>query len=278
MLKQRIITAVILAPIVVAGLFLLPPMGFALFTAAVLAIGGWEWANLAGVSRQAGRIGYALALMLAMVLFYQVPVLPMLMVVGVFWLGAFFLVHAYPERVSLWAPMGLQLAMGLVVLVGAWLALNHLRSGELSLAGQGNNLLLILYTFLVVWAADIGAYFSGKAFGRRKLAPSVSPGKSWAGVYGGLGVVFLLATAVMVWLEPTPAQWVLFTLFSLATAFVSVLGDLLVSMLKRHRGIKDTSQLLPGHGGIMDRIDSLVAAIPVLALCFTLAGWLLPAA
>lgn len=278
MLKQRVITAVILAPIVVGGLFFLPPLEFAFFTAAVLAIGGWEWANLAGIVRQSGRCGYAAAILLLMLLLYQAPVVPMLLLVALCWLAAFFLVYSYPNRVAAWSPPALQLLMGVPVLVGAWLALNHLRSGSFSLGSLDNNLLLILYTFLIVWAADIGAYFAGRAFGRRKLAPAVSPGKSWAGVYGGLATVFVLATAVMVWLEPSVSQWLLFTLFSLVTALVSVLGDLLVSMLKRHRGLKDTSQLLPGHGGIMDRIDSLVAAIPILALCFTLAGWLVPAA
>jgi len=167
--------------------------------------------------------------------------------------------------------------MGVAVLAGAWLALNHLRVGHLQLGDASSNLLLILYTFLVVWAADIGAYFAGRALGKRKLAPAVSPGKTLAGVWGGLVAVALLAAAVGLWLELPRMVLFQFLLVSLITAVASVFGDLFESMLKRHRGIKDSSQLLPGHGGLLDRLDSLVIAIPVLALCFTALGWLVPA-
>jgi phosphatidate cytidylyltransferase len=133
---------------------------------------------------------------------------------------------------------------------------------------------VILYIFLVVWVADIGAYFAGRAFGKAKLAPRVSPGKSWAGVWGGLAAVALLAIVASLLANAGVAEAMLLVVASLVTGFVSVLGDLLESMLKRFRGIKDSSQLLPGHGGIMDRIDSLTAAIPVFALMITLLGWL----
>ena len=122
--------------------------------------------------------------------------------------------------------------------------------------------------------ADIGAYFAGRAFGKAKLAPRVSPGKSWAGVWGGLAAVALLAIVASLLANAGVAEAMLLVVASLVTGFVSVLGDLLESMLKRFRGIKDSSQLLPGHGGIMDRIDSLTAAIPVFALMITLLGWL----
>lgn len=281
MLKQRIITALILAPIVVGGLFFLPPVGFALFTAAALAIAGWEWANMAGITRQPGRCAYGVGLLLLMALLYQLPpqsVLPVLWLTVLWWALALGLVSAYPKGSPAWGSPALCLLMGVPVLVGAWLGLNHLRSGQLSLGQWDNNLWLILYTFVVVWAADIGAYFAGRRFGKRKLAPRVSPGKSWAGVYGGLAVVFLLAVAVAWVAQLSLWQGGALVAVSLVTAAVSVLGDLLESMLKRHRGIKDSSQLLPGHGGVMDRVDSLVAAIPVLALCFTQLGWLSPLA
>ncbi|TVP54989.1 MAG: phosphatidate cytidylyltransferase [Halomonadaceae bacterium] len=281
MLKQRIITALILAPIVVGGLFFLPPMGFALFTAAALAIAGWEWANMAGFSQQRGRCLYAAGLLLLMGLLYQLPaaaVLPVLWLTLIWWLLALALVIAHPRGQAISGHRGLRLLMGVPVLVGAWLGLNHLRAGELTLGQWDNNLFLILYTFVVVWGADIGAYFTGRHFGGRKLAPHVSPGKSWAGVYGGLAVVLLLAMGVS-WLAGlSPGQAVLLVAVSLFTAGASVLGDLLESLLKRVRGIKDSSQLLPGHGGVMDRVDSLVAAIPVLAFCFTQLGWLTPVA
>ena len=276
MLKQRVITAVILAPIVVGGLFLLPPTGFAVFTGALLAIAGWEWANLSGFEGGLQRWGGALVLVVLMGVFQALPVVPLLGALAVFWLLVAALVAAYPAGAGFWDPRPVRLSLGILVLVGAWLALNHLRAGELALGHTRNNLLLILYTFLVVWGADIGAYFAGRAFGRRKLAPAVSPGKTWAGVWGGLAVVTVLALAVAWWLDLAGIAVIQFVLVSVLTALASVLGDLFESMLKRHRGIKDSSQLLPGHGGILDRIDSLVVAIPVLASCFTLLGWLTP--
>jgi phosphatidate cytidylyltransferase len=152
--------------------------------------------------------------------------------------------------------------------------LNHLRTGGFHFGELSDNRLAILYIFFVVWVADIGAYFAGRAFGKAKLAPRVSPGKSWAGVWGGLAAVALLAIAASLLAAAGPAEMMLLIVATLVTGFVSVLGDLLESMLKRFRGIKDSSQLLPGHGGIMDRIDSLTAAIPVFALIITLLGWL----
>lgn len=276
MLKQRVITAVVLAPIVVGGLFLLPPTGFAVFTGALLAIAGWEWANLAGFVGGIQRWVFALVLIALMAVFEALPVLPLLGLLAVFWLLVAGLVAAYPRATAVWDPRPVRLTLGALALVGAWLALNHLRGGELILGHTGNNLLLILYTFLVVWGADIGAFFAGRAFGRRKLAPSVSPGKTWAGVWGGLAVVAVLALAVGWWLDLAGMAVMQFLLVSLLTALASVLGDLFESMLKRHRDIKDSSQLLPGHGGVLDRIDSLLVAIPVLASCFTLLGWLTP--
>lgn len=276
MLKQRVITAVILAPIVIGGLFLLPPAGFAVFTGALLAVAGWEWANLAGFHSGVPRWGVAIVLMALMAVFQALPVVPLLGALAMLWLFVAVIVAAYPGAVRVWEPRPVRLLLGILVLIGAWLALNHLRSGELVLGHTTNNLLLILYTFLVVWGADIGAYFAGRAFGGRKLAPAVSPGKTWAGVWGGLAVVAGLALAVAWWLGLAGLAVTQFVLVSLLTALASVLGDLFESMLKRHRGIKDSSQLLPGHGGVLDRIDSLMVAIPVLAACFTLLGWLTP--
>ncbi|MEQ6884393.1 phosphatidate cytidylyltransferase [Salicola sp. Rm-C-2C1-2] len=276
MLKQRVITALVLAPIVLGGVFMLPPEGFAVFTGALLAIAGWEWANLSGFVGGVQRWVFALVLIAIMGVCKALPVVPLLGVMAAFWLLVTGLVVAYPRATALWEPRPVRLAFGGLALVGAWLALNHLRGGELVLGHTGNNLLLILYTLLMVWGADIGAYFAGRAFGRRKLAPAVSPGKTWAGVWGGVAVVAVLALAISCWLDLAATVVIQLLLVSLLTALASVLGDLFESMLKRHRDIKDSSQLLPGHGGVLDRIDSLLVAIPVLASCFTLLGWLTP--
>ncbi|MBD3655413.1 MULTISPECIES: phosphatidate cytidylyltransferase [Marinobacter] len=274
MLKTRIITALILAPIAIGGIFFLPPLGFALFTGAIITLGAWEWANMAGLTSQAARIGYAAAIAAVLFALLHVPALAVFWLALVWWVVCLQLVRRYPAGSEGWGSVPVRALMGLPVLVPAWVGLNHLRTGGLSFGEVDNNLLVILYVFCVVWVADIGAYFAGRAFGKAKLAPRVSPGKSWAGVWGGLAAVAVFALIVSQLAAASGSETLLLVLATLVTGAVSVLGDLLESMLKRFRGIKDSSQLLPGHGGIMDRIDSLTAAIPVFALIITQLGWL----
>ena len=154
--------------------------------------------------------------------------------------------------------------MGLLVLVPTAVACIYIRI-------QPQGAWLILMVVAVVACADIGAYFSGRAFGKHKLAPAVSPGKSWEGFWGGLGCSMLLALVVA---HATNGDnwWILLALV-IPTSLASVLGDLVESMIKRHRGLKDSSHILPGHGGLMDRLDSLTAAAPVFALGLMLSGW-----
>lgn len=274
MLKTRIITALILAPIAIGGIFFLPPLGFALFTGAIITIGAWEWANMSGLTSQGSRVGYAAMIAAVMFGLLNVPAVLVLWLALGWWLICFLLVRSYPAGSDRWGSVPARALMGLFVLVPAWVGLNHLRTGAFQFGDVANSLLVILYVFGVVWVADIGAYFAGRAFGKAKLAPRVSPGKSWAGVWGGLAAVTVFAVVVSLAVSASLEQTLLLVIASLVTGFVSVLGDLLESMLKRFRGIKDSSQLLPGHGGIMDRIDSLTAAIPVFALIITQLGWL----
>ncbi|WP_027831465.1 phosphatidate cytidylyltransferase [Marinobacter sp. HL-58] len=274
MLKTRIITALILAPIAIGGIFFLPPLGFALFTGAIITIGAWEWANMSGLVTPAARVAYALLVAAVLYGLLNVPAVAVLWLALVWWILCFLLVRSYPDGSDRWGSVPGRAIMGLLVLVPAWVGLNHIRTGGFQFGDTTNNLLVILYIFCVVWVADIGAYFAGRAFGKAKLAPRVSPGKSWAGVWGGLAAVAVFAVIVSTLASATVTQSLLLVVASLVTGLVSVLGDLLESMLKRFRGIKDSSGLLPGHGGIMDRIDSLTAAIPVFALMITLLGWL----
>lgn len=273
-LETRIITALVLAPIAIGGIFFLPPLGFALFTGAIITLGAWEWANMSGIGNPAGRIGYALAAAIILYGLLNVQFVAVLWLALLWWCICFFLVRSYPAGSEKWGSVPARALMGLFVLVPAWVGLNYLRTGGFQFGETTNNLLLILYVLCVVWAADTGAYFAGRAFGKAKLAPRVSPGKSWAGVWGGLVAVGAFALVASLLASAGVGQSVLLIVASLATGLVSVLGDLLESMLKRYRGIKDSSQLLPGHGGIMDRIDSLTAAIPVFALIITQLGWL----
>jgi phosphatidate cytidylyltransferase len=273
-LKTRIITALILAPIAIGGIFFLPPLGFALFTGAIITLGAWEWANLSGIEGQGGRVAYAAVIAGILYGLLNVPAVAVLWLALAWWSVSFLLVRSYPAGSAGWGSVPARAIMGLLVLLPAWVGLNHLRTGVLDFGTVSNSLWAILYVFCVVWVADIGAYFAGRAFGNAKLAPRVSPGKSWAGVWGGLAAVGVFALLVSLIVSASVPETAFLILASLATGLVSVLGDLLESMLKRFRGVKDSSQLLPGHGGIMDRIDSLTVAIPVFALIITQLGWL----
>jgi phosphatidate cytidylyltransferase len=261
MLKQRIITALILAPLALCGFFLLEGGSFALFIGAVVALGAWEWARLAGFETQSIRVLYATVVAVLLFLLYLLPGLaPWILVAAlIWWLAATWLVLTYPESSDHWSSVICKLVIGLLILLPAWQGLVLIKQEPM-----GN--WLILAVMVLVWGADIGAYFSGKAFGKRKLAPKVSPGKSWEGLYGGLAACLVITAVVGIfrgWSFPE----ILFALVCAAiVVLISVVGDLTESMFKRKSGVKDSSNLLPGHGGVLDRIDSLTAAIPVFAL------------
>jgi|TARA_R110000851_G_scaffold38308_2_gene98421 phosphatidate cytidylyltransferase len=261
-LKQRIITAAWLAPLVLAGLFGLDGGAFALFTALIVLLGTWEWANLAGITRAALRaqvVAVMAMLMLVMWLAGAATAAWPLWLAAAGWLINFYWVTRYPASGQQWQATTRRLAMGLWVLLPCWVGFNILRESGIA---------WLLFVLLLVWCADIGAYFVGRNWGKRKLAPRVSPGKSWEGVYGGLATTALLAIAFAVGLSLDIAGSLTLVLVTAIVTLTSVLGDLLESMLKRHRNIKDSSQLLPGHGGVLDRIDSLTAAIPLFALFY----------
>ena len=268
MLKQRIITAAILLPIALIGFFLLEGLAFALFIGLVVSLGAWEWARLAGFAGQPVRVGYALVVVLLLALLYQAPALaPWLLVVGgIWWLAATALVLSYPDSRRYWGGAPGSLIIGLLVLLPAWQGLVLLKQWPLA---NG----LIIAVMVLVWGADIGAYFSGKAFGKRKLAPRVSPGKSWEGLLGGLLTSLLITFCVGLYRGWSMGELVLALLGAALVVLISVVGDLTESMFKRSSGIKDSSNLLPGHGGVLDRIDSLTAAVPVFALLLWMAGW-----
>lgn len=275
MLKQRIITGLILAPIAIGGIFFLPPFEFSLFIGFIIAVGGWEWANLAGFSKQTERVGFAafISLLLYLSTFIHSTYVLAASVFG--WVVSLYLITQYPNKKDLWECRFRRLLIGIFVLVPAWAGLVAIRETDVLTYGfqRVDVRYLILYIMFIVWGADVGAYFSGKAWGNKKLAPNVSPGKSWAGVYGGLATTALFAIIASLMLEMSISDTMLLLVITLITGVFSVVGDLLESMLKRHRGIKDSSQLLPGHGGVLDRVDSLTAAVPVLTFLLILVGW-----
>lgn len=260
MLKQRVMTVAWLAPLMLVGLFGLTGVAFALFTAVIVLLAGWEWIHLAGVEAPGARLALLGGLAVLMGLLWLSGALLAtwpLWIALAGWLVNLYWVTRYPDRVSQWHPTTRRLAMGLWVLLPAWVGLNLLRE-----AGAA----WLLFLLLLVWGADIGAYFAGRAFGKRKLAPRVSPGKSWEGVFGGMAVTAVLAVIFALWVGLGAGGFVVLLGITLMVTLASVLGDLLESMLKRHRGIKDSSNLLPGHGGVLDRVDSLTAALPLFAL------------
>ncbi|OUS10329.1 hypothetical protein A9Q90_01580 [Gammaproteobacteria bacterium 54_18_T64] len=274
MLKQRVITGVVLAVAFLGALFALPALGFIALTAGVLGYAAWEWSHLAGLESTRSRGLYTLSVLvlgacLAAYLGYGQNILfaeksrSVLLVACTWWAVAVLWVQAYPSSAILWGRRWLCLTMGLVVLLPMWLAL----AGLISLAAGPQ---LVLSVVLLVALADIGGYFVGRAFGRTKLAPRVSPGKTWEGLLGGqLAIVMVvLGTGWVMDLEASRlGMWLA---LAMVTGLASVLGDLLESMVKRQRGVKDSGTILPGHGGVLDRIDGLTAALPVFGLGLSL--------
>lgn len=269
MLKQRVLTALVLAPVALAGIFLLPLAYFQWFILAIMIIAAWEWADLCHIEPQGFRWSYAMLVAAALIFIISIMSVPAhftLLVACGFWVAALLAVVRYPAGLGLWSPKVTRILMGVLVLVPTWQGLVLLKA----IAPDGKLLLLLM---LLVWGADIGAYFAGRAWGKRKLAPAVSPGKTWAGLMGGVTCSLLIALGLSIYWQLPMADLVSLMLVCAVTVLASVLGDLFESMLKRHRGIKDSSQLLPGHGGVLDRIDSLTAASPVFALGTSLIGF-----
>ncbi|HWV14938.1 MAG TPA: phosphatidate cytidylyltransferase [Cellvibrio sp.] len=274
MLKQRVITAIVLALVFLSVLFGLSATHFSWFVALVVLVGAWEWANLSSFSKSWQRAGYTglIALLLWGVSDYSgvasgqlqgVHIQSLLLVACGWWALALLLVQGYPSSAILWGHPLLRLAMGILVLVPTWLALAYVRFQP-----QGAWLLLLIIG--VVAAADIGGYFSGRRFGKHKLAAAVSPGKTLEGFLGGFCANLLLAIIIA---DVTDSNLWLLLAVVIPTSLFSVLGDLLESMVKRHAGVKDSGTILPGHGGILDRVDSITAAAPVFALAILASGW-----
>jgi phosphatidate cytidylyltransferase len=267
MLKQRLITALILIPVFVLLLLKLPPRAFNELIIAFVVVGAWEWAGLMGLKKKSARIFYSiivLALLIGLVSLAQY-ISAILVSSVAFWLLALLLVLLYPAASGLWGKSYLVRAvMGFFVLIPTFFALQFLHNTEMFGINRGPYILLFL--FILIWGADSGAYFAGKKWGKTKLAPRVSPGKTWQGLLGAIGVTLIL-TPLFYYLfpAPQPQAWMLLVL-TLLTVLFSVLGDLFESMLKRNVGIKDSGTLIPGHGGLLDRIDSLTAAAPLFAL------------
>jgi phosphatidate cytidylyltransferase len=280
-LKQRVITAVLLLVALIAATTLLSSFYFSLFVAGVILVAAWEWAGLVSPDREIAKLPYLVSITVILVgSFFLLGISPnvqsidgfraslVLMLGLLFWLISLFLLSGYPENSKLWNDESKIALMGVLVLIPAFVGIVVLKY----LLPSGY---LVLALVILVAAVDVGAYFVGVNFGSRKLAAKLSPKKSWEGVWGGT-VVCLLVAALFTWLMHNNLQVLsliqitaLLTL-SVGVTFFSVVGDLIESMLKRNCGIKDTGTMLPGHGGVLDRVDGLVAATPLFVLTMML--------
>ena len=277
MLLQRVITACALAPLVVLAIFFLPHLYFSIIWGVIMLMAGWEWTNLAGVKSVFGKILFLLAMLLPMVFLHfwtqflelvtqlanypeirkQSGLIDYLMIPAVlFWLWTMFKIRRIEaDYLQKQISTAKKLFVGGSVLVAAWFFLSRLMVLE--------EPPMTLYFFLLIWAADIAAYFAGKRFGITKLAIEISPGKTIEGMYGALASAVVMGLFLTLYYGYPALITIDFILLSVITVLVSIYGDLFFSAAKRIRGVKDSGTLLPGHGGILDRMDSIIAAIPI---------------
>jgi phosphatidate cytidylyltransferase len=262
--RQRVLTALLLAGVVVAVLLALPPGAAVAVVAVVVLAGAWEWAGFAGCRQAPARFAYTVAIGVGVYAAWRCTsdaagLAAFLRLAALWWAAAFLWVVVAPKRGGRAAAA----VVGFAVLVPAAIGLARLALVE----PRGQELLL--YLIVLIAAADVGAYFGGRSLGRHKLAPSVSPGKTWEGFAAGMAGAALAAVAGAAFFGRPLMPWLA---ACVSVALVSVVGDLVESMFKRRAGLKDSSGLLPGHGGVLDRIDSLTAAGPAFLLALQLMG------
>lgn len=260
MLKQRIITAAVLLPVILLALFIEQVWLWRALVSVFIAIAWWEWLRLAQVQRQTMYIVVATFILLGLMIMFAgvgflfgVVLLSMLL-----WLAAIGCCYMMPEKMNQMIVPQTKLLFGCWVLAFTWWALIWLRE-------QPNGAFWVLGFLMIIWLADTGAYFAGKRFGKHKLAPLISPGKTIEGLFGGVLCVTIYALIMQtIFIDNFEASGFLLVLLAVVIAVVSVGGDLFESWMKRHARIKDSSQILPGHGGVLDRIDSLISALPFM--------------
>lgn len=273
MFKQRFATASVLALVFISALVFFPISVFISLIMLVVLVAGWEWADLAKIGSTSGKLFFVLALLLSMLatanyvgvytafdrlLSYQICLSAM----GL-WAVIFLWLQGYPSSAILWSPRPVMLVLGIVLLSITWLAIA-------SIISLDNGRFLVLLAMAIIIFADIGGYIVGKSLGRHKLAPTISPGKTWEGLLGGMALQVLLVVGMVFFFEEV--NWLNLCLLVFPVAFASVIGDLFESMLKRHRGVKDSSNLLPGHGGFLDRLDGVMPALPLFFVILTKAN------
>lgn len=267
MLKLRILTALILIPLVIGGIFYLSQPSFMVITALITLLAAWEWSRLSGWINLKSRsfyVGFQCVILLGLMVFSIPAKWTWVIILGLlFWLSlAIYLLNARRKSILPTIPTYVRAGLGWVILTLCWAALQLLHL----------NPFYLLFMLLIIWLADTAAYVSGRLWGQHLLAPTLSPKKTWEGMIIGLLVTFFAAMLIQTFFTGVkPYLWQIFVLV-LLTSLASIAGDLFESQLKRLEGLKDSGNLLPGHGGILDRIDSLLAAAPVFAGSLLLLG------
>ncbi len=285
MLKQRIITALVLAPAAILAIFYLPIAYFAALLMIVIGIGAWEWGPLMGVVGKAQRSGFVVATLTLISALWGLLAhtdlwlnthelnsyaTGLLWLAVAWWILSAFLMLSYPKSSGSWSKYtSVRGLFGWLTLIPTWLAFMVIRTNDYQV-DPFHGAQLLMFLFLMVWSADIGAYFVGKAIGKNKLMPNVSPGKTFEGFLGGVFFACLFVSLTAYNLNWASDKVITVLLVTVLITTVSVLGDLSESMFKRQAGVKDSGSILPGHGGILDRIDSLTATAPIFALCYVL--------
>jgi phosphatidate cytidylyltransferase len=264
MFKQRFATASVLALMFISALLFLTTPVFISLMMLVTLVAGWEWADLARIRSILGKLLFVLALLLCMLaianyvgifteldysLSYQICLATIAL-----WALIFLWLQGYPSSAILWSPRPIVICLGIVLLSVTWLALA-------SIISLDKGRFLILLAVAIIIFADVGGYLIGKSIGRHKLAPTISPGKTWEGLFGGMLLQIFLVLGLILYFSQI--YWYKLFLLVFPVAISSVIGDLFESMLKRHRGVKDSSNLLPGHGGFLDRLDGVMPALPL---------------
>jgi phosphatidate cytidylyltransferase len=263
-IRKRVTTAAVLVAILLAVVLWLPPRATLVALTVVVLAGAWEWSAFLRVQSVALRVLYVMVIGVLMWAAWGFTATPsgrdlVLSVALVWWLIALAWVMFAPRLVSTWAAA----IAGVLALVPAWVALNRLRL-DFDRGAEW-----VLFALILVWMADIGAFFVGRRFGRTRLAPNVSPGKTWEGVLGGAIASALIAVLGSLWFNIPLLR---FVPLCLAVVAFSIVGDLTESLLKRFAGVKDSGSLFPGHGGVMDRIDSVTGAAPILFFGLVMLG------
>lgn len=277
-MKQRIITALILAPLVILGIFKLPLIGFIIALTAITLLGFWEWTQFTESNSRIAALVPAVVVTGLSFLFISpdaaslnqlaTPHYTVLALGFAWWIIASGMAITYPKTTNLWQNSKvLRHVFGFLTLIPFLWSVIILRASDISVDPY-HGAKLVLYVCFLVWAADSGAYFAGKSMGKRKMAPHVSPNKTIEGLIGGIIAALIVGWLFAGWFDIQFTSPIHMVIITLITVVISVLGDLVESMFKRVSGIKDSSNIIPGHGGILDRIDSLTAAFPVFALLY----------